>query len=73
MCDDLLQVAIVDIYLNLKQEIKKYNHLENEEDYDEKKDKMTEETEQKRLLSLGNLVLVDYVRSMIDLLLDYMD
>ena len=30
------------------------------------------EKEQKRLLSLGNLVLVDYVRSMIDLLLDYM-
>lgn len=73
MCDDLLQVAIVDIYLNLKQEIKKYNHLENEEEQDEKKDKITEETEQKRLLSLGNLVLVDYVRSMIDLLLDYMD
>jgi hypothetical protein len=30
------------------------------------------EKEQKRLLSLGNLVLVDYVRSMIDLLLEYM-
>lgn len=30
------------------------------------------EKEQKRLLSLENLVLVDYVRSMIDLLLDYM-
>ena len=25
------------------------------------------------MLSLGNLVLVDYVRSMIDLLLDYMN
>ena len=26
MRDDLLQVAIVDIYLNLKKQINKYNH-----------------------------------------------
>ena len=74
MRTDLLQVAIVDIYLNLKKQISNFNHqmdrtdLKSEEDNDAQK----QEKEQKRLLSLGNLVLVDYVRSMIDLLLDYM-
>jgi hypothetical protein len=41
-------------------------------DFPQEKDKNDIENEQKRLLSLGNLVLIDYVRSMIDLLLDYM-
>lgn len=72
----MLQVAIVDIYLNLKKEINKYNHnmdrLEETQSAREK-DQAQVEKEQKRLLSLGNLVLVDYVRSMIDLLLDYMN
>jgi hypothetical protein len=40
---------------------------------EKEKDPAQVEKEQKRLLSLGNLVLVDYVRSMIDLLLDYMN
>lgn len=74
---DLLQVAIVDIYLNLKKEINKYNHnmdrLDGETQSVKEKDQAQVEKEQKRLLSLGNLVLVDYVRSMIDLLLDYMN
>lgn len=73
---DLLQVAIVDIYLNLKKEISKYNHnMDRKEDsyVVPEKDAAQTEKEQKRLLSLGNLVLVDYVRSMIDLLLDYMN
>lgn len=75
MKQDLLQVAIVDIYLNLKKEINKYNHSMNrldETDAQGEKDAATVEKEQKRLLSLGNLVLVDYVRSMIDILLEYM-
>ena len=72
---DLLQVAIVDIFLNLKKEINKYNHnMDRKEDGQStpEKEKAQLEKEQKRLLSLGNLVLVDYVRSMVDLLLDYM-
>lgn len=31
------------------------------------------EQEQKRLLKLGNLVLVDYVRSMVDLLIEQIE
>ena len=71
---DLLHVALIDIYMNLKKMVKNFNknslNLTNEKS---PKDPAEEEKEQKRLLRLGNLVLVDYVRSMIDLLIHYME
>ena len=68
---DLLHVAIVDIYLNLKKQINKYSKKGLEQQKAESGDDSISisDAEQKRLLKLGNLVLVDYVRSMIDLLI----
>ena len=78
---DLLHVAIVDIYCNLKRFINKFTsakmqgHGINVEENEAKMDSSFEigEDEQRRLLKLGNLVLVDYVRSMIDLLVSNLE
>ena len=69
MKTDLLHVSIVDIYCNLKKSIDKYSgHSTNVNASGEQVYEVSEE-EQKRLLRLGNLVLADYVRSMVDILL----
>lgn len=70
---DLLHVAIVDIYCTLKKQINKYSSQAHGAKVMQEADEQMSEEEQKRLLRLGNLVLADYVRSMVDLLVQNMD
>ena len=62
-------MSIVDVYVQLKTLIRKYvegksGTMEQELEMDER--------ESKRLLRLGNLVLVDYVRAMVELLAQHL-
>lgn len=69
---DLLHVSILDVYMQLKTLIRE--HVDNGQNKGKGKGAAKEDTEKiseeesKRLLRLGNLVLVDYVRAMVELL-----
>ena len=65
---DLLHVAIVDIYCNLKDMTTNFQQFKSGKQAKDRMDIIVNDEEQKRLLRLGNLVLVDYIRSMVDLL-----
>ena len=66
--EDLLHVAIVDIFINLKVLMAKYSGSSKDKKRGGGSEDQISDEEQKRLLRLGNLVLIDYVRSMVDLL-----
>ena len=58
----MLNQAIVELYMTIKQNIREFSQTGPAND-EEKQD------EQQRLKNFGNLVLIDYIRSSLDILL----
>ncbi|CDW71760.1 UNKNOWN [Stylonychia lemnae] len=75
--DDLLTQTVIELYLNLKQRLKQFSSgkITLSDDTSAKNQQIDEtaaqvEEEKKRLSQLGNLVVIDYIRSSMDILLN---